>query len=179
MKSFAKQFGRGLVVCVWFATQGAPAARAQMLDDSGLRSALTSSLLQTTQQKHRRRISKDPYLALIEQSDPDRRLRELTSTVDPLSPAARTTPSRIELAGQMAHAGGVGALGSALSMQSNALMRQSGLGKAGSATLLPSMVPGMGAASLSAASILSTSGAAYSMSLQGAVAGLAGSGLGR
>ncbi|WP_146142609.1 MULTISPECIES: hypothetical protein [unclassified Paraburkholderia] len=94
------------------------------------RSALTSSLLQTTQQKHRRRESNDPYMALIAPSDGDRRLRELMSTVDPLSPTAQITPSRMMLSSQLAAAGGVGALGSATSMQARALMSQPGMDKA-------------------------------------------------
>jgi hypothetical protein len=175
MKSFAKHFVRGLIVSAWLAALGIPVAQAQMLGDSSLRSALTSSLLQTTQQKHRRRISNDPYMALIAQSDPDRRLRELTSNVDPLSPTAQITPSRIMLASQIALAGGIGALGSAMSMQGSALMGQSGMGKAGSGTLLPSMVPGMGAASLSPASMLNTSGAPCSLSLPGMATVLPGS----
>ncbi|SIO72198.1 hypothetical protein SAMN05444172_8588 [Burkholderia sp. GAS332] len=175
MKSFAKQFGRGLIVCAWLATPGIPVAHAQMVGDTGLRSALTSSLLQTTQQKHRRRISNDPYMALIAQSDPDRRLRELTSSTDPLSPTAQITPSRRMLASQMALAGGVGTLGSAMSMQASALLSQPGMGKAASAAMLPSMVLGMGAASLSPASMLSTSGAACSMALPGMAAVLPGS----
>jgi hypothetical protein len=176
MKSFAKQFRRGLIVCAWLATPGIPIAHAQMVGDTGLRSALTSSLLQTTQQKYRRRISNDPYMALIAQSDPDRRLRELTSNADPLSPTAQITPSRMMLASQMALAGGVGALGSAMSMQASALLSQPGMmGKAGSAALLPSMVSGMSAASLSPASMLNMSGAACSMSLPGMAAVLPGS----
>ncbi|WP_147310016.1 hypothetical protein [Paraburkholderia sp. BL6669N2] len=101
------------------------------------RSALTSSLLQTTQRKHCRRESNDPYMALIAPSDPDRRLRELMSTVDPLSPTAQITPSRMMLSSQLAVAGGVGALGSATSMQARALMSQPGMDKARSAALLP------------------------------------------
>jgi hypothetical protein len=171
MNSLAKHFTRGLIVSAWLAAPGIPVAHAQMLGDSGLRSALTSSLLQTTQQRHRRRVSNDPYMALIAQSEPDRRLRELTSNADPLSPTAQTSPSRIMLASQMALAGGVGALGSAMSMQS-----QPGMRKAGGAALLPSMVPGMGAVSLSAASMLNVTRAACSMSVPGMAVMLPASG---
>ncbi|MCX4175813.1 MULTISPECIES: hypothetical protein [Paraburkholderia] len=178
MTSFAKHFARALIISAWLAAPGIPVAQAQAqaLGDSGLRSALTSSLLQTTQQKHRRRTSNDPYMALIAQSDPDRRLRELTSNADPLSPTAQITPSRTMLAG----AGGVGALDSAMSMQgsalmSNALLSQPGMRKAGRRTLLPSMVAGMGAVSLSPASMLNMSGAACSMSLPGTATMLPGS----
>jgi hypothetical protein len=180
MTSFAKHFARALIISAWLAAPGIPVAQAQALGDSGLRSALTSSLLQTTQQKHRRRTSNDPYMALIAQSDPDRRLRELTSNADPLSPTAQITPSRTMLASQMAGAGGVGALDSAMSMQgsalmSNALLSQPGMRKAGRRTLLPSIVAGMGAVSLSPASMLNMSGAACSMSLPGTAAMLPGS----
>ncbi|MFM0113456.1 hypothetical protein [Paraburkholderia nemoris] len=115
-------------------------------------------------------------MALIAQSDPDRRLRELTSNADPMSPTARVTPSRIMLASKMALAGGVGALGSAMSMQGSALLNQPGMRQAGSEVLLPSMVPGMGAAWLSPASMLNMPGAACSMQLSGMAALLPGSG---
>ena len=42
----------------------------------------------------RRRTSADPYTVLIEQSDPDQQLRELTSQADPLS---RALPRRHSL----------------------------------------------------------------------------------
>ncbi|OAJ59409.1 hypothetical protein A6V36_27590 [Paraburkholderia ginsengiterrae] len=170
MKSFAKYLAHGLVASAMISALGFPVAQAQMVGDSGLRSALTSSLLQTTQQKHRRRISNDPYMALIAQSDPDRRLRELTSNTDPLSPTAQITTSRTLLAGQMALAsgmGGAGALAGAMSMKNSALLSLPGMRKAGGGVVLPSMVPGMNAASLPPASMLNMSGIACSMPLSG------------
>ncbi len=175
MKSFAKHLAHGLIVSTMIAAAGLRVAQAQMVGDSGLRSALTSSLLQTTQQKHRRRISNDPYMALIAQSDPDRRLRELTSNADPLSPTAQIAPSRTMLASQMALAGGARVLGGAMSMKGSALLSLPGMRKAGSGVLLPSIAPGMDAASLSPASMLHTSGVACSMSLSGMTTKLRGS----
>lgn len=65
---------------------GVPVARAQMIGDA-FRSPLTSSLLQTSQQRDRQRLhrSSDPYIALIEQSSPDAYLRRVMFASDPYS----------------------------------------------------------------------------------------------
>jgi hypothetical protein len=77
-----------LVILVGLLTLGAVNAHAQMLGDTGLGNALTSSLLQTTQQRQgHRHKSTDPYMALIKQSDPDRYLRGLVPPKDPLAGA--------------------------------------------------------------------------------------------
>lgn len=57
---------------------GARGAQAQMLGDLGNHSALTSSLVQTLSQKRHLRASTDPYMALIENSDPYYRLHSMT-----------------------------------------------------------------------------------------------------
>ncbi|WP_017772888.1 hypothetical protein [Paraburkholderia kururiensis] len=90
MNSSAGLWQRGFLPMVWAAAAaallGAPAAEAQMIGDA-FRSPLTSSLLQTSQQRDRRRLhrSSDPYIALIEQSSPDAYLRRVTASSDPYS----------------------------------------------------------------------------------------------
>jgi hypothetical protein len=75
-----------LLVVVGLLVLAVPSAEAQMLGDTDIGNALTSSLLQTAQQRrHRRRIPVDPYMALIEQSEPDRYIRGLASHMDPLA----------------------------------------------------------------------------------------------
>jgi hypothetical protein len=81
-----------LLIVVGVLTIGAPVTQAQMLGGSDTASALTSSLLQTTQQRQRRRhMPHDPYILLIEQNEPDRYLRELASRLDPLTLNSQTT----------------------------------------------------------------------------------------
>jgi hypothetical protein len=77
---------RGILASVAVAVVGVPSAEAQMIGDA-LRSPLTSSLLQTSQQRDRHRLhrSSDPYIALIEQSSPDAYLRRLQMSSDPYS----------------------------------------------------------------------------------------------
>ncbi|WP_134143758.1 hypothetical protein [Paraburkholderia sp. BL6665CI2N2] len=104
-------------------------------------------------------------MSLIEQSNPDRRLRELTSKADPFSQALQATPSQIALSGTVGMNGGmvgalsngiargvvVGALGGMMPSQGIAL--SGGLPAIGNA-LGPAVVSGMsGAASLSPAAI--------------------------
>ncbi len=100
----ARPWQRGFMPFVAVALLASPTAGAQMIGDA-FRSPLTSSLLQTSQQRDRYRLhrSSDPYIALIEQSSPDAYLRRLQASSDPYSvarsAAALTTPAPSPRAG--------------------------------------------------------------------------------
>ncbi|SHJ96813.1 hypothetical protein [Paraburkholderia terricola] len=174
MTTSAKYLRHCVFVSAWLAMLSAPGVlHAQLMSDSeGLRSAFRSSLLQTTQQKHRRHTSSDPYMALIEQSDPTRRLRVITQNSDPLSQTMRITPSQIALAGSAGLSlGAAGAL-------SNRMVRGSGAGALSGMMPMPGAAPsfGVGAASLSPAAMAGALSAGCSVSVPSMAMTLPGSG---
>ncbi|WP_126876802.1 hypothetical protein [Paraburkholderia kururiensis] len=190
MNSSACLWRRGFLsmVCASAAAAllSAPAAEAQMIGDV-FRSPLTSSLLQTSQQRDRRRLhrSSDPYIALIEQSSPDAYLRRLQASSDPYSAAtsaaALTAPTPSPRAGmRMGVSGdplGIGQVAAEAGVPAGVMPTASGfkVGAPNAAALGRSMsvVPGAGRLGMPGMAV-GVSGAGCSGSLAGI--GVAGGG---
>lgn len=105
-----RSVGRALTVSACLVMFVMPGARAQGLDEAGSGLMLTSPLLQTTQQRLHRHVSTDPYMAMIERSDPDRYLKEMASGGNQLSGTWRSTMARISMPGGMAAGGMAGVM---------------------------------------------------------------------
>ena len=142
-------------------------AAAQGLVEAGSGLMLTSPLLQTTQQRRHRRVSTDPYMAMIERSDPDRYLNEMASGANRLSGTWQSTLARNSIPGGVAAGGMAGVMPLAqLPLASGAMLN--------SEPLLPgaSLTSGLNGAVPPPATIPGISGSNCTASLPGAALSL-------